>query len=355
MRLINESKSTFVVLLGALALSVLAPGCGDDDDDTTTTSGGKTNAGGSTSGGKSSGGTSSTAGGKNSGGTSATSGGSGNGGTAETTGGEGPVTSGGTHAGGSGNGGSTVINPEGGSAGAVTNPEGGSAGAVTNPEGGSAGAVTNPEGGSAGAETGGSGGEGGAGPSSVVTIATFDNGDITGWSTSVLPNTPANPNPAPAIADVPSTVDGHNAPGAFQTVITFTGYGNASDQYGGETTASGHAFPSAVDWTGKTKLHGWVKVTVPGGVGSNDYLALFGWQLAVNSGTNKFLSQFHAPFTDQLWHEFVVDLAAATTDKYDPTQVKGVSVLIATTNVAATNAPAIPPATTLLIDDVWVE
>jgi hypothetical protein len=371
MKLVDRSKGTLAVLLGAAALALVAPSCGGDDDDTTATggkggAGGKAGTGGTASGtGGSKSGTGGATGGNKSGNTGGAvgTGGASTGGTggAEETGGTATGGKGGGTGGKDGGTGGTATGGTKADAGAGgTGAEGGAEGGM-GPEGGTGqgGSVNPPEGGSAGESTGGApqGGEAGAGggpscPAAARTnVATFDGGVISGWAVQVSKNVLAPGTPDPTLVMSGSTTEGHDGAGAVKTVITWTGYGSSTAQYSGQQIQLYHY--DSLNWTCKTKMHGWMKVTMPGGPDSEDYATIFGWQLTVNSGPSYSFKSSFSKYTDEQWHEFVVDLT--DTDNVHLDDIRVLGDFISTMDTQPSGAPAVPPETTIYYDDLWIE
>jgi hypothetical protein len=152
---------------------------------------------------------------------------------------------------------------------------------------------------------------------------------------------------------------------------------NFGPTYGSGVNGSASRFlPAPLDWTGKTRLHISVKVEVPGGPHSTDYLAINGYQGYIFSGgysvytpSDQFVGigySVNSPAADGAWHEMTIGLAVCpeggTTPGCNPrgpsvvaNMVDGFGVQLLLASTQATGAPAIPPMATLLIDDIWLE
>ncbi len=145
--------------------------------------------------------------------------------------------------------------------------------------------------------------------------------------------------------------DGNTCPGALELTVSFTGFGVTS----GAIFNYGSGSPQ--DWTGRTRLHFWVKVV------TSDYSALNGVQEIIDS-SNYSLHRFGgylagSVFADGRWYQSVVDLTppaqgAANVD-FDPTTVNEFQVQLLTPNTSPDGGAGAPATTTVLVDDIWLE
>ncbi|MBV9948402.1 MAG: hypothetical protein JOZ69_16240 [Myxococcales bacterium] len=171
----------------------------------------------------------------------------------------------------------------------------------------------------------------------------FDNGSNLGWGSNAVTG---------ATVSLGATLnDGHACLGALQLYTTYTAY-NANPLvqfvYGGNAAG-------AMNWSGRSKLHVWLKVT------TSDYTALSGARAFVLS--NNYVS-FGSPLVgaatlaDRLWHETTVDLTpppAGGGSALDPSVINGLGAQIVNQSAATAGGPAAPSPTTLLVDDIWLE
>jgi hypothetical protein len=282
-------------------------------------------------------------------GTGGTAGGAGKGsaGTGGTLSG-GAGTAGTTNGGTSGTGGSTA-----GSAGAPMAGSSGTAGvagnAGTSGSSGSSGSAGSAGSGVAGEDSGGQGGEGGvpgceANPGTIyMGDASFDSpGSSAGW------NFAAEPENLGGLGDGFArrvTDEGHLCPGALEVTLPFSVYG--------ENERAGIEKAAAVNWTGKTSLHVWIRVADPGG-GSIAFIN--GIQVFVRSmgdtvSSSKFVGA--AAFDDFQWHEIVMDLTATPAVVLTDVSRVGVQVIAATTRPPS--APLAPKTTVVYVDDLYLE
>jgi hypothetical protein len=139
--------------------------------------------------------------------------------------------------------------------------------------------------------------------------------------------------------------DGYTCTGALEYNVTYSGYNVTSGvlyNYGA----------GGVDWTGRTRLHAWIKLT------TSDYTTLSGVQLIVES--NNYAVKRYGGFLTATtlavgtWHEAIVSLGTAATD-YFPTNVNDFQVQLLTPGAQADGGPAAPSPATLLVDDIWLE
>jgi hypothetical protein len=149
-----------------------------------------------------------------------------------------------------------------------------------------------------------------------------------------------------------TVTDGYTCPGALAMNVTYSGYGvnsGAIFNYGGGAAAK--------DWTGRTKLHAWIKLT------TSDYTVLGGVQQIVDSNgyaVHRYGGYLPATLlSDGKWHESVVSLVppapdAATVD-YVPTIVNEFQFQLLSQGAQVDGGPAAPPPAALLVDDIWLE
>ncbi|HEY4012988.1 MAG TPA: hypothetical protein VGM06_06605 [Polyangiaceae bacterium] len=144
---------------------------------------------------------------------------------------------------------------------------------------------------------------------------------------------------------------GFGCPGAMSLAVTYTGYGVQS--------GVDYNFPTAQDWTGRVRLHMWIKVV------TSDYTTIngveeivFSQNLASDTPTT-YIDDFGgflagSGYASGGWLELVTDISTPTAS-YFPTTVVGLEVRLTTVNSMADGGPAVPPPATLLVDDIWVE
>jgi hypothetical protein len=149
-----------------------------------------------------------------------------------------------------------------------------------------------------------------------------------------------------------AAAEGHSCLGAAQLTIPFATYGQNADI---EINPG-----PPMDFTGKSKLHFWAKVTVAGGATAG----IAAIQFYVNTGGySKYSGNYinltqtlsdGGSFSDGNWHEGVYNIAANTANI-----VVGVinqfGVQIVTPGSAPGGGPASPPTVVLVVDDVWLE
>jgi hypothetical protein len=135
--------------------------------------------------------------------------------------------------------------------------------------------------------------------------------------------------------------------GSLKATFPFTSY--ALFTTGQATQESGVLqYTGASNWTGKTKLHAWVKVDSASGVNHIGFLQFFassttgGYQSVVDGGT----------WWTGAWHEIVWTLPATGWDK---ATVNNYGLQVNLKSAAPTGGPATPTTTVVYLDDVWVE
>lgn len=306
------------VALAALLVSCAIPACSDDDSSGNGGSAGSAGSSGATGGGASgSGGKGGSAGSSsNTGGTAGTAGTTGSGGT-----------TGGT-AGSAGSGGATGGTGNTGGAPSCESPI--------------------PEAAAAGGE-GGMNGEGGGGgdtgePLPPTVIATFDEPGSLSTSLGSWQVTTNNPVPDSFVRRNPD--EGRSCPGALELTVPFTAYGTQTDAQ--------INFNPVQDWTGRAKLHAWVKIPDPG-TGNLNHVG--GVNLAVlseNYGNYDNAYEGAATFADFDWHEIVLDLTAGDPPPDLPTVIQ-IHVQLQVHGTAPEDGPEAPVPTVMLVDDIWLE
>ncbi len=175
----------------------------------------------------------------------------------------------------------------------------------------------------------------------------FDNGADLGWG--------ANPTANTTLSVGASLTDGHSCPGAVSLYATYAAYGPnplLSFNYGGNGGGS-------VDWSGRTKLHMWVKVL------TTNYSTVAYVQAFVSANGYVFMSGggFNGTqLSDGAWHESIFNIPPVPANPnpeggavFDPAFVNAFGAQIGTQSAAADGGPSVPPPTTLLVDDIWLE
>jgi hypothetical protein len=289
------------------------------------------------------GGTPASSGGRSNGGSSAVLGGSGGtaqGGASANSGG----TSGASGLGATGSGGSSSGEAGGGSSGGEAGSGGSSGGSASS--GGSPSAGSSSGGGSSGGgAAGGAAGSGGApcvfSHPKALAFDGFDGGlNGSGFSLATTTASVGNNGTASSVWD---SAAGHSCPGALRLTIDFKGYSASS------TTATGDLRFKLADWTGATVMHAWVKVS-PGDA------PLQGVQLFVFSDTTAFRfdsAYDDAGFRSGEWNEMILSLQPGSA--YTPSQVFRIGLQVILKTAGSSGNPAVPPVTTVWLDDVWIE
>jgi hypothetical protein len=137
-------------------------------------------------------------------------------------------------------------------------------------------------------------------------------------------------------------------PGAAALNLTYSAYGVQS--------GIDYDFPTLQDWTGRVRLHMWIKLV------TSDYTTINGVQPIAFSETapnTTFLDQFGqflagSAFAGGTWVELVTDVSTANAN-FVPTAVTGFEIRLTTVSTMADGGPAAPPSATLLVDDIWLE
>jgi hypothetical protein len=177
----------------------------------------------------------------------------------------------------------------------------------------------------------------------------FDNGTITGWSAQAMDSVDSG-----LVATIGDTLsDGKTCPGALTVTVPFTTYGateNADVQIG----------LGGVDWSNRSTLHFWVKLTTA------SYPAISGVQAFVQSGpgyanyTSEFVTSI--ALADGGWHPIAIDLKNLANDGYTNVPdggalgvIDGIGVQVVAQTSAPAGGPSAPSAATLAVDDIWVE
>jgi hypothetical protein len=270
----------------------------------------------------------------------------------------------GSHAGGSagggapaGGGGGTSAGTSGGGA-----PAGGSGGASAGTGGatGGTGGATAGTGGTTVSEAGdtGTAGEAGAsaGPTACVVPYTgilydFDQpGSRGNWTAGAGFNATDVSLGDSSIAR--SETQGHSCLGSLAGTFPFTIY-NATES--GELEITYGTTTPAV-WTGKTKLHAWVRVDVPSeGVGYLNGLQLHASSNSYGDYLAKFVSI--STFATGTWQEIVLDLTAngSSGAPLDLTGINQLGLQVLVLGTAPAGGPAAPETTTVYLDDIWAE
>jgi hypothetical protein len=135
---------------------------------------------------------------------------------------------------------------------------------------------------------------------------------------------------------------GLGCPGALSLALTYSAY---------NVNAGADNFFTAQNWTGRVRLHFWVKLV------TSDYTTINGVEEFVESG-NFLLKQFSpflsgAAFAGGGWVESVVDLTQV--GNIDLTTIEGFEVSVSTIGTMLDGGAAVPPPATLLVDDIWLE
>jgi hypothetical protein len=144
--------------------------------------------------------------------------------------------------------------------------------------------------------------------------------------------------------------DGYICTGALEVYTTYTAYGVNS----GALYTYGNDGAGAQDWTGRTKLHFWAKLT------TSNYVAINGVQGIVHSSNyafkryGTFLGGTGPGLSTGSWYEFVVPLNGLAGD-YAPTAVNQIEIQLLTDGVNPDGGAGAPSPTTLLVDDIWLE
>jgi hypothetical protein len=149
-----------------------------------------------------------------------------------------------------------------------------------------------------------------------------------------------------------SLTEGKFCPGALKAVLPFTSY-TAFDVDGGAVGAViQYATGTGVvlDWTGKTKLHGWAKIDTSNGVGHLGFIQLY----ANTADYGHYISAQPSGgiFADGAWHEMIVDL---TGNGFVLTNVKQYGLQVSLKSTAPSAGPVTPVTTTVYLDDLWLE
>lgn len=145
-----------------------------------------------------------------------------------------------------------------------------------------------------------------------------------------------------------NATEGFSCPGSLEMRVPFTAYGTQSDAQ--------INFSPVQNWVGYTRLHARVKFVMPS-TGNLNHIN--GVQFAVNS--NNYMNydgKFTAAsvFADFAWHDIELDLtlgAAAPPPQLD--SMIQIQVQIQTQMMAPAMGPTAPVATTILVDDVWIQ
>jgi hypothetical protein len=167
----------------------------------------------------------------------------------------------------------------------------------------------------------------------------FDDGGTTGWA--------ASPSTSPASVLAGTTVDGNICPGAMTSSISFTSYGQNTDVE--------FFYNTAANWTGRTRIHAWVKIAPVGG----DSSALSGVLIFVQSNNwanwSSNWTNVDASIADGGWHELVTDFTPSGGTPVVTNNVQKFGIQLVSQSTQPTGGPAVPPATVLTVDDIWLE
>jgi len=145
-----------------------------------------------------------------------------------------------------------------------------------------------------------------------------------------------------------SSTEKNQCSGSLKGVFPFTSYSlYTSDNH--EIAVLQYVASSVLDWTGKSKLHAWYKVDTASGTSHINFLQFF----ANTSGFNHYIStNASGTWDDGAWYEIVVDLNTTGFIKND---VKQFGLQINLKSTAPTGGPAVPPTTSVYLDDIWLE
>jgi hypothetical protein len=135
--------------------------------------------------------------------------------------------------------------------------------------------------------------------------------------------------------------------GSLKGTFPFTSYTLfTSAQTANESGVLGYT--GAVDWTGKSRLHAWVKVDGANGVNHIGYLQFF-----ATSSTGGYQSQVdNGAWYNATWHEIVWDLP---TTGWSKAGVTSYGLQVNLKSAAPSGGPATPPVTIVYLDDIWLE
>ncbi|HVY25655.1 MAG TPA: hypothetical protein VHB79_03860 [Polyangiaceae bacterium] len=198
------------------------------------------------------------------------------------------------------------------------------------------------------------GGEAGAGGSAPACVwkavgSTYSDGfdgglDGNGFDIAVTMSSMTSTLGATASSEWDEAV-GKTCPGALRLEAVFKGY--ASGQAPDEVAIADLRFTEA-DWTGRTKLHAWVRV-------SPVKAPITGVQFFLISGSSYlYKSVFDdGSFGAGQWYELVLPLVPGAS--YDPKLVQRLGVKITLRRDGAANNPPQAPTVDVWLDDVWVE
>jgi hypothetical protein len=178
----------------------------------------------------------------------------------------------------------------------------------------------------------------------------FDGGTLTGWLAQTMDSADAG-----LVGTLGDTLtDGHACPGALTLTAPFTAYGS-------QENAQALVSLGGANWTGRTKLHSWVKLETA------SYPGISGVQAYVQTDSYAYYTdQFvdSAVLADGAWHEIIVDLVDLSNDSYtnvpdggtiDLAAVSALGVQVSAPTTAPAGGPTAPSTATLLVDDIWVE
>jgi hypothetical protein len=178
---------------------------------------------------------------------------------------------------------------------------------------------------------------------SMLLIGFDTSAEIVPWTSYTFPTNVSTNVESYSPTDGPS---GFGCPGALSLALTYTAYGVNSGLDRFYTSGGG----ATQDWTGRVRLHFWVKVV------TSDYTTINGLEEFVQSGST--LKQYSPFLTGSSlagggWVQSVVDLTPGA--NFDPTTVAGFEVQLQTIAAGIDGGPAAPPAATVLVDDIWLE
>jgi len=189
-------------------------------------------------------------------------------------------------------------------------------------------------------------------PNSPAVLYNFDSGTTvpSGWSAAPGYQTTDMTGVLTPPSTAYSGTEKNQCAGSLKGVFPFTSYSlytSTTDTH--EIGVLQYNAPGVLDWTGKTKLHAWYKVDTANGTGHINFLQFF----ANTSGYNHYIStNGSGSWWDGAWHEIVVDL---TTAGFIINDVKQFGLQINLQATAPGGGPAVPPTTTVYLDDIWLE